>query len=69
MEHPEVTELRAIVNHDQVRHRWDELCSTADISLSWLQKFSRGEITNPTVDTLHRVRSAGTRIIFDKQAA
>ena len=69
MEHPEVTELRLIVNHAQVKDRWDELCQSADVSLSWLQKFARGEITNPTVNTLHSVRAAGERILFNRQVA
>lgn len=52
-EHPQVTATR--IKLLGIRGHWPEVGKAAGVSYSWLQKFARGDITNPTIDTLQAV--------------
>lgn len=56
MEHPTVTAARERLN--ELKGRWPEIADASGVSYSWLQKFARAEITNPTIDTLQAVVNA-----------
>jgi transcriptional regulator with XRE-family HTH domain len=56
MEHPSVTAARDQLN--DLKGRWPEISQSSGVSYSWLQKFARGDITNPTIDTLQAVVTA-----------
>lgn len=56
MEHPTVTVVRGKVN--SCKAHWPRLIEIAQISRSWLVQFARGDITNPTINTLQAVSDA-----------
>jgi len=59
MEHPTVTAARERLN--DLKGRWPEIAEASGVSYSWLQKFARSEITNPTIGTLQAVVDACAR--------
>lgn len=52
-EHPHVVATREKLA--AVRGHWNEVQQAAGVSYSWLTKFARGEISNPTIHTLQAV--------------
>lgn len=60
-EHPDVTAARIWLN--QCKGYWPEIARESGVSYSWLQKFSGGQITNPTIDTLQAVKDACKRVM------
>lgn len=55
-EHPQVTAAREKLL--SIRGHWPEVEKASKVSYSWLQKFARGDITNPTIETLQAVSDA-----------
>ena len=47
-------DLRAFLNSDEVN--LSDIARKTPLSLSWLSKFRRGELNNPTVEALETLR-------------
>jgi len=67
MEHPNVTVVRDKLQ--RCRGRWPAVQEAAQVSRSWLTQFARGDITNPTIDTLQAVSDACDAVIETLDAA
>lgn len=64
MEQPAVTAVRQRLNAVP-RRQWADLIHRAGVSRSWLYMFARGDIPNPTINSLVAVE----RAIADMAAA
>lgn len=62
MEHPAVANARELLN--KCRGNWAAVEKQSGVSYSWLSKFARAEINNPTIDTLQAVQDACTRVLM-----
>lgn len=56
MDHPQVTSARTRLN--LCRGHWADIEKSSGVSYSWLSKFARAEINNPTIENLQAVSDA-----------
>jgi len=61
MEHPKVTELRALLRECQ--GDWSHIQSISGLSYSWISQFARGLIPNPTINSMQSVSDACREVI------
>jgi hypothetical protein len=59
--HPSVIATRKRLGN--CKSQWPLIIKTAGVSSSWLYMFARGEITNPTINTLQAVSDACDRVL------
>jgi hypothetical protein len=64
MEHEYVISVRGKVK--KCTGRWPRVQKIAGVSRSWLYQFSRGDITNPTINKLQAVSDACDAVFADK---
>jgi len=65
--HPSVIRARKLV--ELCKAEWPIVEKTGGVSQSWLYKFAKGEITNPTIDTLTSVTEACEAILASPKKA
>ena len=55
-EHPQVVLVREQLN--ALKGNYHEIAKAAGLSYSWVCAFGQGKITNPTINSLHAVKTA-----------
>ena len=65
MEHPQVVSARKRLN--VCRGHWADVEKVSGVSYSWLSKFARAEITNPTIESLQAVSDACDAVIANRK--
>jgi len=67
MEHPSVTAARERLI--ACKGHWPEVQERSGVSRSWLTQFARGDIANPTIDTLQALNDACNHVLGSLQRA